>query len=157
TELTDEIGCGLQERGREFGSTTGRPRRCGWLDGVVLRYATRVNGLTSLAVTKLDVLDGCKQIKVCTGYRHGGTVHRDMPSDLQTLSECEPIYETAKGWATPTTGATSYKQLPAEAKRYLDRIAELAACPIDIISTGSKRQDTIVLRNPMSSKRRRAS
>ena len=156
SELTDAIGGGLQERGREFGATTGRPRRCGWLDGVVLRYATQVNGLSSLAVTKLDVLDGCKDMKICTGYRHNGKVHRDMPSDLQVLSECEPVYEVKKGWSAPTTGVTSYRKLPAEAKRYLARIEELANCPIDIISTGSKRHETIILRNPMKPARKRA-
>lgn len=154
TELKDEIGGGLQERGKEFGSTTGRPRRCGWFDGVVLRYATRVNGLSSLAVTKLDVLDGCKELKLCTGYRHGGTLYKEMPADLQVLTECEPVYETMPGWATATTGVTAYKNLPAQAKRYLKRIEELAECRIDMISTGSKRSETIVLRNPLAPKPR---
>jgi adenylosuccinate synthase len=155
TELKDDVGCWLQERGKEFGATTGRARRCGWFDGVVVRYATRVNGLTSLAVTKLDVLDGCKEIKLCTGYRYSGQVYKDMPADLQILMDCEPVYESFKGWAAPTTGITSYTKLPPQAKRYLARIEELAACPIDIISTGSKRDETIVLNNPMSSNRRR--
>ena len=155
TELKDDVGCWLQERGKEFGATTGRARRCGWFDGVVVRYATRVNGLTSLAVTKLDVLDGCKEIKLCTGYRYSGQVYKDMPADLQILMDCEPVYESFKGWAAPTTGITSYTKLPPQAKRYLARIEELAACPIDIISTGSKRDETIVLNNPMSPKRRR--
>ncbi len=154
TELSDEVGGGLQERGKEFGSTTGRPRRCGWFDGVILRHATQVNGLTSLAVTKLDVLDGCKELKLCTGYRYNGKVLRDMPADLQVLTESQPIYETMKGWTASTTGATKYRQLPAEAKRYLDRIEQLAGCPIDMISTGSKRDQTIVLCNPLSCSRR---
>ncbi|MFM7841853.1 MAG: adenylosuccinate synthase [Nitrospira sp.] len=135
TELKDDIGGGLQERGKEFGATTGRPRRCGWFDGVVARYATRVNGLTALAVTKLDVLDGCKEIKLCKGYRYGGKVYRDMPADLHVLENCAPVYETFKGWAAPTTGITSYAKLPREAKRYLARVEEVSACPIDIIST----------------------
>jgi adenylosuccinate synthase len=156
TELKDDIGGGLQERGKEFGATTGRPRRCGWFDGVVARYATRVNGLTSLAVTKLDVLDGCKEIKLCTGYRYGGKVYKDMPADLQILENCEPVYETFKGWTAPTTGITSYQKLPPQAKRYLARIEEVSACPIAIISTGSKREDTIVLRNPMAARSKRA-
>jgi adenylosuccinate synthase len=155
TELKDEVGCGLQERGKEFGATTGRPRRCGWFDGVVLRYATRVNGLDSLAVTKLDVLDGCKELKICTAYRHGGRLYREMPSDLQMLSESEPVYEVMPGWTTPTTGIKSYKKLPPQAKRYLKRIEELAECRIDIISTGSKRDETIVLRNPLARARKR--
>lgn len=157
TELKDAVGGGLQERGKEFGATTGRPRRCGWLDAVLLRYATQVNGLSSLAVTKLDVLDGCKEVKICTGYRYGGKLYRDMPADLQALTDCEPVYEVLPGWTAATTGLTSYRTLPAQAKRYLSRIEELANCPIDIISTGSKRAETIMLRNPMLSPRPRSS
>lgn len=156
TELTDAVGVGLQERGKEFGSTTGRARRCGWFDSVLVRYATRVNGLSALVVTKLDVLDGCKELKLCTGYRHEGKPQRDMPSDLDMLSQCEPVYETCRGWSTSTTGVTSYRQLPTEAKRYLSRIEELAECPIDMISTGSKRDETIVLRNPLTRTRMNA-
>ncbi|HET9961732.1 MAG TPA: adenylosuccinate synthase, partial [Nitrospiraceae bacterium] len=146
TELTDGIGEGLQERGKEFGATTGRPRRCGWFDSLLVRHATRVNGLTSLAVTKLDVLDGCQEVKVCTGYRVNGNVVRDIPSDLEALSKCEPLYERLAGWRAPTTGVTSYKKLPAEARRYLRRVEELTECPIDMVSTGSKRHETIILR-----------
>ena len=109
TELTDEVGAGLQERGKEFGATTGRARRCGWFDVVVVRYATIVNGFTSLAMTKLDVLDGCKELKVCTGYRYQGQLYRDMPADLQTLTDCEPVYKRFKGWSASTTGVTTYK------------------------------------------------
>lgn len=156
TELTDAVGQGLQERGKEFGSTTGRARRCGWFDAVVVRHATQVNGLSSLAVTKLDVLDGCKELKLCTGYRHGNTIHKDMPADLDVLTGCEPIYQRMKGWTAATTGATSYKRLPVEAKRYLARIEELAQCRIDMISTGSKRAETIMLRNPLDCSRRRS-
>jgi adenylosuccinate synthase len=155
TELTDGIGGGLQERGREFGATTGRPRRCGWFDSVLVRNATRINGLSSLAVTKLDVLDGCEELKVCTGYRHAGKVYKEMPSDLELLSGCEPIYDVMRGWTTGTTGVTSYRGLPAEAKRYLGRIEELVGCRIDMISTGSKRSETIMLRNPLKPVRRR--
>jgi len=155
TELTDEAGRTLQERGNEFGATTGRARRCGWFDAVVVRHATRVNGLTSMAVTKLDVLDGCKEVKLCTGYRHGGTLYKDMPADLDVLTNCEPVYQRMKGWTASTTGATAYKQLPAEAKRYLARVEELAQCRIDMISTGSKRAETIILRNPLNCSRRR--
>jgi adenylosuccinate synthase len=155
TELTDAVGCGLQERGKEFGATTGRARRCGWFDGVIVRYATRVNGLTSLAVTKLDVLDGCRELKLCTGYRYGGKVYREMPADLDVLTGSEPVYESMPSWSTSTTGATSYKTLPREARRYLTRIEELAECRIDMISTGSKREETIVLRNPIAPARKR--
>lgn len=157
TELTDAVGEGLQERGKEFGATTGRARRCGWLDGVILKDAVRVNGLTSLAVTKLDVLDGCTEVKLGTGYRYGGKVLRDMPVDLQVLTECEPLYDVMPGWSRSTTGISSYSKLPREAKRYLSRVEELAGCPIDMISTGSKRTDTIVLRNPFSPPRSRSS
>ncbi len=155
TELSDTVGEGLQERGQEFGATTGRARRCGWLDMVVLRYAVRVNGCTSLAVTKLDVLDGSRQLKIAVGYRHQGKLYRDMPADLQILSECEPVYETLPAWTESTTGVTSYKDLPREAKRYLGRIEELTSCPIDIVSTGSHREHTIILKNPMTNIRPR--
>lgn len=149
TELSDDIGQGLQERGNEFGATTGRPRRCGWFDAVLLRYAVRVNGLSSLAVTKLDVLDNCPNIKIAVGYRFKGKLYREMPMDIEVLSNCQPVYETHRGWNCPTTDVTSYRALPGAAKRYLARIEELAGCPIDIISTGSQREQTVVLRNPM--------
>ncbi|HEY6972790.1 MAG TPA: adenylosuccinate synthetase, partial [Nitrospiraceae bacterium] len=122
--------------------------------GVVARYATMVNGMTSLAVTKLDVLDGCKELKLCTGYRYNGRVFRDMPADLQALTHCEPVYRTFKGWTAPTTGVRTYKGLPSEAKRYLQAIEDLGECRIDMISTGSKRDETIVLRNPLKARSR---
>ena len=149
TELDDEIGEQLMRRGNEFGATTGRARRCGWLDMVLLRYAVRVNGLTSLAVTKLDVLDGCKELKICTGYRYEGKLYREMPADLKVLQECRPVYERWDGWTTETSGLTSYRALPSAAKRYLARIEELSTCRIDMISTGSKRDETIIIRNPL--------
>ena len=121
---------------------------------MVVRYATIVNGCTSLALTKLDVLDGCKELKVCTGYRYQGQLYRDMPADLQTLTDCEPVYKRFKGWSASTTGATTYRSLPVEAKRYLQYIEESAECPIDIISTGSKRVATIVLKNPLKARAR---
>ena len=149
TELDDEIGEQLMRRGNEFGATTGRARRCGWLDMVLLRYAVRVNGFTSLAVTKLDVLDGCKELKICTGYRYEGKLYREMPADLKVLQECRPVYERWDGWTTETSGLTSYRALPSAAKRYLARIEELSTCRIDMISTGSKRDETIIIRNPL--------
>jgi len=155
TELANELGDHIRERGSEYGTTTGRPRRCGWFDAVVVRHATQVNGLTSLAVTKLDVLDGFKELKLCTGYRHGGGLYKEMPADLEVLTDCVPVYQRMKGWTASTTGATTYKQLPVEAKRYLTRIEDLAQCRIDMISTGSKRAETIVLRNPLDCSRRR--
>lgn len=149
TELTDDVGEGLKARGQEFGATTGRARRCGWFDALLLRHAVRVNGLTSLAVTKLDVLDGCKELKICNGYRYKGKLYREMPADLETLTKCTPVYEQFPGWKSDTSGTVSYKSLPVEAKRYLARIEELTGCPIDMISTGSRREHTIVLKNPL--------
>ncbi len=149
TELHDEMGKQLMERGHEYGATTGRARRCGWLDAVALRYAVRVNGLTSLAITKLDVLDGCQELKICTGYRYQKKIFREMPSDLDVLEQCEPVYERWPGWSTDTTGLKTYRKLPKTAKQYLARVAELAGCRIDMVSTGSKRTDTIILRNPL--------
>ncbi len=149
TELKDAVGAGLQERGREFGATTGRPRRCGWFDGVTVRHAVRVNGLTGQAITKLDVLDACEELKICKAYRYQGKVYTDMPSDLQVLTHCEPVYETLPGWRQPTTSISTYAKLPAPAKRYLRRIEELTRCPIQLISTGSKRQETIIVANPL--------
>jgi len=149
TELQNEIGEQLMRRGNEFGATTGRARRCGWLDMVLLRYAVRVNGLTSLAVTKLDVLDGCEELKICTGYRYEGKLYREMPADLKVLQECRPVYERWDGWTLERSGLTSYRALPPAAKRYLARIEELSTCRIDMISTGSKRDETIIIRNPL--------
>ncbi len=149
TELSDEVGSGLQERGQETGATTGRARRCGWLDAMVLRYAVRVNGCTALAVTKLDVLDEVSELKIAVGYRFQGKLYREMPVDLQVLENCEPVYETLPGWAGTTTGVTNYKALPVEAKNYLRRIEALTACPVSIVSTGSHREHTIMLDNPM--------
>lgn len=148
TEIQGE-GCdALRERGREYGATTGRPRRCGWFDAVAVRYAVMVNGLTSLAITKMDVLDECKEIKICIGYRYNGKTFNDMPSQISVLEQCEPVYESLTGWGKPTTGIFSYAQLPAQAQVYLNRIQELTQCPIDIVSTGSKRDQTIILKNP---------
>lgn len=148
SELNNEMGEMLRSKGKEFGATTGRPRRCGWFDVVLLRYAVRVNGLTSLAITKLDVLDGFPEIHVCVGYEFEGKVYREMPTALKTLEKCTPIYEHFSGWSEPTTGITSYDRLPKNAKTYLEAISEKVGCRVDLISTSSKRGETIVLRNP---------
>jgi adenylosuccinate synthase len=143
TELTGELGNRLRETGQEFGSVTGRPRRCGWYDAVAVRYACRVNGLDALALTKLDVLDGLPELQVCTSYRCRGAVLTDMPGDLAQLAACEPIYETLPGWSAPTQGVREYDALPAEARSYLKRLEEITGVPAAIVSTGSGRHETI--------------
>ena len=144
TELTGEIGNRLRESGQEFGAVTGRPRRCGWYDAVAVRYAVRVNGLTALALTKLDVLDGLPELQVCTSYRCRGTVLTEMPGDLAQLAACEPVYETLPGWTAPAAGIRRYADLPGEAQRYVARLEEVTGVPAAIISTGSAREDTII-------------
>jgi adenylosuccinate synthase len=143
TELNNAQGQELQAMGNEFGATTGRPRRCGWFDAVVVRTAARVNGLTGLVITKLDVLDRCREIQFCTGYRingTGGKVATDMPASLES---CEPVYETLPGWLEPTTHIRSYAKLPKAARNYLEALERLVGCPIELISTGSRREETI--------------
>jgi adenylosuccinate synthase len=144
TELTGDIGNRLRESGQEFGAVTGRPRRCGWYDAVAVRYAVRVNGLSALALTKLDVLDGLNELQVCTAYRCRGAVLTEMPGDLAQLAACEPVYETLPGWSAPSAGARQYQDLPAEAQRYIARLEEITGVPAAIVSTGSAREDTII-------------
>ncbi|MBX3133660.1 MAG: adenylosuccinate synthase [Gemmatimonadaceae bacterium] len=145
TELTDATGQELQKVGNEFGATTGRPRRCGWFDAVVVRYAVRVNGLTGLAVTKLDVLDGFEKIALCTGYRVGGEVLTEFPGDLADLDGIEPVYEWFDGWMRSTQGARTLADLPANARKYLDRLVELVECPAQYVSVGTRRDQIIGL------------
>ena len=144
TELTGELGNRLRETGQEFGAVTGRPRRCGWYDAVAVRYAVRVNGLDALALTKLDVLDGLGELKVCTAYRCHGATLTEMPGDLAQLSACEPIYETLPGWTAPSAGARDFDKLPREARSYIGRLEEITGVPAAVISTGSAREDTII-------------
>jgi adenylosuccinate synthase len=144
TELTGELGNRLRESGQEFGAVTGRPRRCGWYDAVVVRYAVRINGLDALALTKLDVLDGLPEIQVCTSYRCKGASLTELPSELAQLSACEPVYETLPGWTAPTRGVRRYTDLPRDAQRYIARLEEVTGVPAAVISTGSAREDTIV-------------
>src|SRR5574339_394471 len=144
TELTGELGTRLRESGQEFGAVTGRPRRCGWYDAVAVRFAARVNGLDTLALTKLDVLDGLPELQVCTAYRCRGVTLTEMPGDVAQLSSCEPIYETLTGWTAPTAGVRRYLDLPREAQRYVARLEEITGVPAAIISTGSAREDTII-------------
>lgn len=143
TELKDKTGELLRNSGNEFGATTGRPRRCGWLDFVILRHSVRVNGISKLAITKLDILDNIDPIKVCTGYRYKGKEIDDFSSDLDILLNCEPVYQELPGWKGKTNGLTNYKDLPDNAKRYSDFIEENLLVPIYLISTGSKRDQTI--------------
>ena len=143
TELTGEIGNRLRETGQEFGAVTGRPRRCGWYDAVAVRHACRVNGLDALALTKLDVLDGLAELKVCTAYKCRGVVLDEMPGDLSQLAACEPIYESIQGWTAPTRGVREYGALPREARAYIARLEEITGVPAAIVSTGSGRDETI--------------
>jgi adenylosuccinate synthase len=148
TELFDETGEHLSRVGHEFGAVTGRPRRCGWFDAVALRRAVLHNSLSSLGVTKLDVLDGLDTLRICTGYRIDGEVHDQPPLLPHRFSECEPVYESHPGWKEPTGGITDFATLPENARRYLARIEQLAGVPMDIVSTGPDRAETIVLRHP---------
>ena len=148
TELTDDVGEYLSKRGNEFGATTGRRRRCGWFDAVALRRSRQINSLTGLCITKLDVLDGLDTIRICTGYRSEGAIIDTLPSNAEAWAGCEPVYEEMAGWKESTLGVRRYEELPANARAYLERIAEVLETPIDIISTGADRADTIILRNP---------
>jgi adenylosuccinate synthase len=144
TELLDDAGRYLQRRGNEFGASTGRPRRTGWFDAVVVRYSTMLNSFDALALPKLDVLDEFDQIKICTAYRLRGKIIEDMPYSAHLLAECEPIYETLPGWKTKTSGITNYDDLPENAKQYIRRIEELCGAPVALISTGPERTETIL-------------
>ena len=149
SELFDDIGDRIQEKGAEFGATTGRRRRCGWLDIVLLRNAVRLNGLTGLAITKLDVLDGLESVKICVGYEYRGNKLTDFPASLKVLGECQPIYETLPGWSENLSGIRRFEDLPENVESYLNRIETLIQTPIDIISVGPDRDQTIVIRNPL--------
>ncbi len=148
TELFDEVGKHLAERGHEFGATTGRPRRCGWLDAVALARATQLNSVSGLCITKLDVLDGLETLRICTGYRVNDTVTDVPPVGAEGFEVCEPVYEELPGWEGSTSQVTRYEDLPRAARDYLKRIEELVETPVDIISTGPDREETIVLRHP---------
>lgn len=149
TELFDDTGAILASRGQEFGSTTGRPRRCGWFDAVMVRRACLINGVSSLCLTKLDVLDGLDEIKICTGYEEDGAPVEGFP-DMGSLSSCRPIYEVLPGWQAATSGIKTYSALPQAAKDYIDRLENLTDCSVDLISTGPDRVDTIVRKSPYS-------
>ena len=144
TELTGDSGHRLRESGQEYGAVTGRPRRCGWYDAVVVRYAARINGLDAVALTKLDVLDGLDEIEICYAYRRDGEMVHDYPADIRQLAACTPVYETVPGWSRPTAGVRTFAQLPPEAQRYIARLEELSGVSVAIVSTGSDRADTII-------------
>jgi adenylosuccinate synthase len=144
TELSGALADRLRESGQEYGASTGRPRRCGWYDAVVVRYSARINGLDALALTKLDVLDGLDEVKICNGYRTTGSTITEFPADLQLLTNAEPVYETLPGWSAPTKGITQFDRLPPEAQRYVKRLEEVSGIECAIVSTGSDRNETIV-------------
>ncbi len=145
TELTDESGERLRSVGNEFGATTGRPRRCGWIDLVALRYSAMINGFTDLAITKLDVLSGIPQIRACTAYKIDGKVTQRFPSEVQTLEKAVPVYESLAGWESDITGAEGFDGLPPEARRYLEFVSDFLGVRISTISTGPRRDQTILL------------
>jgi adenylosuccinate synthase len=149
TELTDEIGQGLASRGNEFGSVTGRARRCGWFDAAALKRAVQINGVSGICVTKLDVMDGMEEIKICVGYIRDGKEYDILPFGSDLVVNCEPIYETMPGWSESTAGLKNYDELPDNAKKYLKRIEEIIETPIDIISTGPDRVETILINNQL--------
>ena len=144
TELSGPLADHLRDSGQEYGASTGRPRRCGWFDAVVVRYSARINGLNGLALTKLDVLDGLPEVLLCTGYRTSRGELSEFPADLGALVDAEPIYETMPGWSTPTKGVTQMEQLPLQARQYIERLEAVSGVPCAMISTGSDRDETIV-------------
>ncbi len=148
TELDDAVGKHLAEKGHEFGSTTGRARRCGWFDAAALKRSIQINGVSGLCVTKLDVLDGVQTLRLCVGYRIDGQLIDILPVGADALEGCEPVYEDMPGWSGSTVGVKQYEALPLEARNYLKRIAEICEVPVDMVSTGPDRDETIVLRHP---------
>ena len=148
SELRDEIGDRLRQVGGEYGATTGRPRRTGWLDALALRYAARVNGLDGLAVTKLDVLTGFPEVKIAVGYRAGAETYDEMPSDLESLERCQAVYESLPGWSEKLDGVRRWEDLPARARAYVERLAQLVGVKVMAVSVGADRGETILLENP---------
>jgi len=148
TELSDNVGERLRQRGQEFGATTGRPRRTGWFDAAALKRSIQLNGVSGLCITKLDVLDGAEVLKICTGYEIDGRLSDILPVGAEELERCVPVYDELAGWQESTVGVKTYEGLPKAARKYLRRIEELCAVPADIISTGPERDETIVMRHP---------
>ncbi len=148
TELHDEIGQKLGEKGREFGTVTGRARRCGWFDACLVRQVVKLSGINGIALTKLDVLDGFTELKVCTGYTLDGEIIDRLPAGQNAQARVEPIYETLEGWSDSTAGARSWAELPAQAVKYVRRVEELIECPVTLLSTSPEREDTILMKDP---------
>jgi len=147
TELTNEIGDHIREVGREYGTTTGRPRRVGWFDSVVVRHARRVSGITDLSLNSIDVLSGIERLKICTAYKYRGEIIHEFPANLDILAECEPVYEELPGWTEDITGVRNLDELPANARHYLERISQLTKIPIAIFSVGPDREQTNVIKS----------
>jgi len=150
TELLDETGRRLGEAGHEFGTVTGRARRCGWFDAVLVRQSAALSGMDGMALTKLDVLDGFEALKICVGYRLGERVFDRLPASVQEQERLEPIYETLEGWTESTRGARSWKDLPAAAVKYVRRVEELVGAPVALLSTSPERDDVILMRDPFA-------
>lgn len=148
TEIKDSLGEKIREKGGEYGATTGRPRRCGWLDMVALKYSIRVNGFTGLVITKLDILDGLEKIKMCTSYKCDGILHEEFPKELSVLERCEPVYEEVTGWKENTSGIKDFEKLPGAAREYIRKIESMLNTKIQIISSGQKRDELIMLHEP---------
>jgi adenylosuccinate synthase len=148
TELIDDVGEHLRQRGQEFGATTGRPRRTGWFDAAALKRSIQLNGVSGLCITKLDVLDGVESVKICVGYQLEGSFSEILPVGADELERCEPVYEELPGWMESTVGIRGHERLPKNAQKYLARIESLAGVPIDLVSTGPEREETIVRRHP---------
>ncbi len=150
TELSDATGQLIGERGKEFGTVTGRPRRCGWFDAVMVRQAIKTAGIRGIALTKLDVLDGFEEIKICTEYTHGQDRYDYFPASSRLQRQVEPVYESCEGWSESTFGARSWAELPAQAIKYIRRIEELIECPVALLSTSPRREDTIMAHDPFA-------
>ena len=147
TEIKDSLGEKIRERGGEYGATTGRPRRCGWLDTVVLRHSARINGVTGIAITKLDILDGLDVIKICSSYKYNGKVYKEFPKEINIFEECQPVYEEVEGWGATTSGITDFNKLPKAAKAYIRKIEKLLGVKAHLISTGQKRDELILIKD----------
>jgi len=148
TELKDKMGEEIRKRGNEYGTTTGRPRRCGWLDGVAARFSARLNGFTGIIVTKFDILDTCETVKICTGYEAEGTILDNPPVNIDRLEKCVPVYEEMPGWQVDTSDMRNFADLPGEAQRYVKRIEEIIGCSVDLVSVGANRKQSIII-NPV--------